>query len=331
MQFNQRISDVGYDWNPMSDPSGPVQDAGVFSMDKNPMNTAKWVQQAARFTDFGLPPQESTVPEFQSNQSIVYTRTIYPWIEDNTHLQMQEGMLVFVASYSDAKCKIYCCAPIYKLNIMMRDQYIQHDIATTKSDFYNNLEANGEQEISKKLYFARRGLEQPSDTDYDKDENVYITKLGIQSRWQFDGVVVSKSESTGPFADIDHPESTDMVTSMGVVVCQRARVHNIWGDVRPGHKLYLILTRVMTRKGYAQYEYQPWFSKENKYPYSMFYKDLAKKECTVGVCYVGLCTEVKERDPPKDMINAALGRYNSTQDAYRAYGSLPCIQVQIRV
>lgn len=335
MQFNQHISNIGYDWNPMSDPSGPVQDAGVFSLDKNPMNSAKWVQQAARYTNFGLPPQESTVPEFQSNQSIVYTRTIYPWIEDNTHLQMQEGMLVFVANYTDSKYKIYCCAPLYKLNILMESQYNDQGSGVNASAFKQSLAVNGEWDIRVKRDAERLNLQgmdvqnTEASLKYDSDENCYMTKQGIQNRWQFDGCVVSKSESTGPFADIDHPESTDMVTSMGVVVCQQARVHNIWGKVRPGNKLYLVLTRVKTSEGYGTFRYVPVYTK-NSYP-SMFYLDDAGRMCSAAVYYIGLCTEVKERDPPQDMINAAIGLHRSTQDAYRAYGSLPCIQVQLRV
>lgn len=334
MQFNQRISNVGYDWDPMSNPTGPVSDAGVLSLDKNPMNSAKWVQQAARFTNFGLAPQESTVPEFQSNQSIVYTRTIYPWINDHTHLQMQEGMLVFVASYSDPKCKIYCSAPIYKLNILMEDQYNEQTVQGQQSDFYRNtLRQEGEQRIRAKRELQNLGIDVGNDSmdDYAKDENCYMTKLGIQGRWQFDGAVVSKSESTGAFAEIDHPEGTDMVTSMGVTVCQQARVHNIWGNVRPGHRLYLILTRKrLANGGYGTFWYEPWYSERNEYP-SKFYLDDAGNMCTPAVYYIGLCTEVKERDPPREMINAAIGLYRSTQDAYRAYGSLPCIQIQIRV
>jgi hypothetical protein len=335
MQFNQRISNVGYDWDPMSNPTGPVSDAGVVSLDNNPMNSARWVQQAARFTNFGLAPQESTVPEFQSNQSIVYTRTIYPWINDNTHLQMQEGMLVFVASYNDPKCKIYCSAPIYKLNILMEDQFNEQTIPGSESPFYTNtLRNEGEQRIRAKRELQNYGINKDADysfEEYAKDENCYMTKLGIQGRWMFDGAVVTKSESTGPFVEADHHESTDMVTSMGVIVCQQARVHNIWGKVRPGHRLYLILTRKrLASGGYGTFWYKPWFSNKNEYP-SEFYLDDAGNMCTPTVYYIGLCTEVKERDPTEDMMHAAIGLYRSTQDAYRAYGSLPCIQIQIRV
>lgn len=299
----------GYDFNAAIEPV-PLSLQNY----KNPGMTGftgeSWVKRAAKFSNYGQAPLQSTVTEFESNQSVIFTRVLYPWIEDTTHFQMQPGMLSFNIKNDNNKINIYCAAPIYKINEILRKDYDE----TTN-------------ELVKKLVDGEDYLytEEGEKLAYKSSENFRYSRRGIMETILFDGCVESKSESAEPNAWLDHHEHTEMVTSAGIIVGKQARVSNIWGAVRPGDKLYLILRKT---KQDGHYHFTTYFHK-NKYP-NEHYIDTKGKRQPAGVIFVGTCTEVKEKDPSPLKVHEAIDSQSSLR-AFEAHGCLPFIQVQLRL
>ena len=84
----------------------------------NPLTDAGWADSFGQFANYGIPrkPTAMEAVEFDSNQPISQTYTVYPW-KDNTHNQIQEYMLVFVSRYMDVDYQMVNMSPVYRLNI----------------------------------------------------------------------------------------------------------------------------------------------------------------------------------------------------------------------
>jgi len=308
-----------------------------------------WIQSAASYTNYGQPADYSVVPQFLANVSITYSYSIYPW-QDRTHEYIQQGMLAFVTRHINQKFKLYCMAPIWKINIEAKTHYVMannqyENVGNAElAEFQGLLAQHGESVLGDYHSALRRGtLDDNLRTIkrfYDlaqKPEYRYLTKFGILSHWNFVGSVLSKGESTGPATYLDMHSDTDIVYVVGCVLGERARVGNIWGGrsvVHPGTRLFLILKRVELANGkYGEFQWVPYASRTREYPprHMTNYRDESGRTCSAFVLYVGVCTESMEKDPSSGQIEMATGLIGGVQQAYEAHGSLPSIQVQIGI
>jgi len=301
----------------------------------NPASDKNWAAAASRFMNNGIPrdPLSLNSVEYDSNQPISHTFTIYPW-KDNTHNQIQTYQLVFVSKFMDSEYNLHNMAPIYRLNMEMREHYSKFNIkfgnvGANVDQFKTDLEKFGETglDIYRSYPFNNDDLEKLS-TFYRNSESenyTYLTKQGILSKWNFSGSVLSKQQSGAPNDNMDFPQTTESLNVVGVVVGGECRVYNIWGAVTAGDKLYLILSK--HRNG--QFYWFSWFSNKS-YP-NFTYKDASNRTQRAFVQYVGLCTRNMEGAPSERQIATALGETNSMEDAYETYGTLPCITVQIGI
>ena len=341
---NVSITNPGQQWDAYGNPNGapvPSNPSNIYRhFDSNPINNMNgWAAGVASFGNNGIAPMQSaTSDEFESNKAIVKNRSIYYW-EDKTHLELQKYMLTFVCKYSDPKLPIYNVAPIYKLNILMKKAYDEYTQPTTDEQnriFREFMEKHGEQGLITYQQWNNKSMklnEQVKLATFDRmskmDEFCYLTQPGILRKWAFDGVVVSKSETEEPNSNLDHVYQSDILPSMGVATAGRSRVHNIWGPVRPGHRLFLVLTRQLLADGkYGAFKFVPRYGLRR--PYETYF-DESGRECKATVIYVGLCTDVREKDPALYNIELALGDYAIGQHAFLAHGSLPCIEVMVGI
>lgn len=272
--------------------------------------------------------------EMDSNVPISHTYSVIPWV-DNTHRQLQPYMLVFATHYVNSKYQqLVNMAPIYKLNIEMQQHYYKYknnlNPPEEMTTFQTYLKEYGEQGLEINLK-----PETPKITQFQQmaksGDFMYLTKYGIMNKWNFLGVVSSKQESCAPNDELDYPEMIDSISSVGVVVGQTARVSNIWGQVKVGEKLFLVLTRKKDAKGNpAAFFLMPWKS-WGDYP-RFEYKDESGRMVRAGYYYIGQCTKNRENIPNQTFIDCALGSGTIlTQDAYENYGALPCIEVQLLI
>jgi len=333
----------GLSWNTQGAAPLPSDPTGLFrTHEANPLNNMDaWVGSVASFANNGLAPlQDYNKPEFDSNVAITYSRPMAPWL-DKTHLQIQKQMVVMLNKNGDPKYPIYTACPVYKLNIMMEDAYNEYtnqfNGADADTDFFKQyLDTYGEESLCTFDRMRKSGMAQNNRTELAKfsrlahtDEFRYLTKHGITSCWSFDGVAVSKGETEEPNAYLDHIESADIVPMVGVIVGGRARVQNIWGHVRPGHKLYLVLTRVKKANGkYGTFKIVPYCGMKKPEHY---YLDDSGRECKAHVWYVGTADDVRQKDPSQYNIDKALGVYRIAEGAFSAYGSLPSFDVYIGI
>lgn len=301
-----------------------------------------WVARAASYTNYGEPADYEEVGNYQANASITHAYSIHPWM-DKTHEYIQQGMLVFLSRYTNHKFKLYNMAPVWKLNIEQRLHYFKSE---------NPYEAGGDPEMEEfKGYlerFGEHGLEcyhQNPEGNSElkrfhmmalKPEYRYLTKFGILQNWNFIGSCQSKGESQAPNAYLDMHSDTDICYVVGCIVGERARVGNIWGTrqhVKPGAKLFLILTRVRTREGYGHFQWVPYATCTRDYPpkHLLSYQDKSGKMCRAFVLYVGVCSENLEKEPAHGQIEMAMGILGGVEQAYEAFGSLPSITIQIGI
>lgn len=310
----------------------------------NPLTNPGWEDAFGAFANYGIPrdPMRLEDVEFDSNQPITHTYTVFPW-KDNTHKQIQEYMLTFVTRYMDPEYHMVNMSTIYRFNIEMTEQWIHftnpRSTILRKTEFEQGLQRYGEQglEMYRTHPFVDSTVEEMK-SFYDvahEEQFVYLTKQGILSKWNFCGAVASKQQSSAPNDDMDFPDTTESVNVIGVNIAGESRIHNLWGDVKPGDKLFLVLTRKKLRNGnYGPFQWISWYGKGGDRP-SFFYTDERDQEQKAYVLYIGLCTRVTNDSggspPSEKQIASALGHYNVIQDAYESYASLPCIVVQIGI
>jgi len=330
------LDDPGYQTN-LNTMEMPIKGPMQSFVDGNPVTLANWEKKVAKFTNNGLHPTATTTPEYLSDNSIVYTYTIYPW-EDKTHLQIQEYMLVFVNKALDRQFKLFNMAPIYQLNIIMNKKYSHFKNANTRTaeatELERLLQIYGEQGLKMAEYTADNPLGTAAELaelkrHAEMPDLLHVTRHGILMNWNFCGAVVSKGESTGAFSYVDHHENSQMTSVVGVVVGQRARINNIWGEVKVGDKLYLILTKPKGKN--TEFQWVPYCNSKYEYPIVKDYTDESGRKCRPFIQYIGICTENKDRTPTKYQRDVAIGLFGNMQQAYEIHGNLPCIQVQIGV
>lgn len=290
----------------------------------------------ARFGNRGIAPNGDVgpiSPEFASDAPIVYSYTILPWI-DNTHLMINEGMLIFMTRYCDRK--IYNAAPIFRLNMELRNLYQQYDL-NRSTDYDGFLSAHGE--FGLEAYSRNPSLRANDElkkfrSESLKDDFWFLTRWGILQRWNFGGVCQTKGESTGAGAYMDNHEASDMMCSMSLNVGARARVANVWGRLEEGDKLYLILTRVRQSNGkYGEFQWIPVHCKKSSFPSlrKYRYRDEGNRICEPFIQYVGIVDVIREKNPSEYAKDRAIGRFGSLQIAYDCYGGLPFVQVELGI
>lgn len=327
----------------LNDPSSVLSlsmEVGDEYFSGNPSSDLNWDKKAAKFLNYGVPknPLDIRSTEFDSNQPIEHTYSVYPW-KDNTHNQIQPYQLVFVSKYLDPEYQLVNMAPIYRLNIAMNEQYNKcyRNFGFNKTEnkqFIDALNEYGETALTNYKSYPYNDIEsEPLSTFYNQavSENyMFLTKQGILSKWNFIGAVISKQQSTAPNDNLDFPQHTESINVVGVVIGQEARVYNIWGNVKPGDKLFLVLTKKKTADGtFGAFQWKPYFCKRD-YP-NFDYEDDAGMKQRAYVQYVGLCTRNMEGEPSEIQKERAIGSYNILSEAYESYGSLPCITVQIGI
>ncbi len=311
---------------------------GAFGLQMDASLGSSWVRAADAYAHGGISPKESSTTEFQSNQAITYSMTIYPY-GDQTHEYIQPGMVAFVSRHVDNKYKLYNMAPVFKMNILQLEAHmaVRSSTSTEAVLFRRLLEQYGEPTLEAYHKSLISG-NPPNSADLkqlytlaQKPEFRYLTKLGIQLNWNFAGIVLSKGESTGPATFLDHHASTDMMHVVGLVVGERSRATNIWGRVSPGDQLFLVLRRAEVD---GPLQWIPYHDRQREYPARSIstYLDKKSRICNSLVQYIGLATEAVERDTTNNEVDSALGLFsNNIKDAYSAHGPLSNIILQVRI
>jgi len=276
--------------------------------------------------------------EFLTNETISHSYAIYPYA-DRTHEYVSEGMLVFMSRHADLRYRLYNVAPIFKLNVLQAEAFLEFKNSQTPKavEFRRYLQQFGDKALLDYAHALREGI--PVDNgDLKKfhalaqqPEFIYLTSFGILSHWNFAGSVISKGESTGSGAYMDHHSPSDVTYVVGIATEMRCRTGNLWGSLFPGDKVYLILTRESDETPFVWY---PYMCRQRDCPgyVDRTYKDKQGRTQMGHVVYVGLVTEVVERDPTRLQIDSAIlidGR--NAKDGYDAYASIPSVMVQIRI
>ena len=293
----------------------------------------------ARFGNRGIAPSGDVgpiSPEHASDAPIVYSYTILPWF-DNTHLMINEGMLVFLTRYCDRG--IYNMAPLFRLNMELRKLYQQYEINGGNNEYNGYLRDHGE--FGLEAYCRSGKANETKKEELRKfrsatltDDFWFLTRWGILQRWNFGGVCQTKGESTGAGVYMDDHDKSDMVCSVSVNIGARAKVSNVWGNVQEGDKLYLILTRVKRANGkYGEFQWKPVYCKKSSFPSIRKYRymDEGGRICEPFVQYVGLADMIREKNPSEYALGRATGNFESLQSAYDFYGGLPKIQVELGI
>jgi hypothetical protein len=269
--------------------------------------------------------------DFLANQTVSHSYAIYPY-SDKTHEYVQEGMLVFVSRHTDVRYRLYNMAPIFKMNILQTEAFIETKLSTTTdATTFKRLLANYGEKVLEEYHCAlKNGIEvQSADMNAfyklaQRQEFMYLTKFGILQHWNFGGSVISKGEAMG---SLEHHQIIDTTYVVGLACSERARTSNLWGHVFPGDKLYVMLTRESKDTPLV---WVPFTSRDHVTNKS--YTDASGRTCNAYIVYVGLVTEAIERDPTTVQIEQALAiNGKNAKDAHEAYGSLPNIIAQIRI
>lgn len=293
-----------------------------------------WARAIQSYGDTSFSANSVGAMEFLTNETVGHSYVIYPYA-DKTHQMIQEGMLVFVSRHTDVRYKLYNMAPVFKMNALQREAYLEFkgSSAPDAVRFKDFLARYGEQALDDYHHAVKNGLggaEQLKDF-YNlarKPEFTYLTKFGILNNWNFGGCVYSKGESTNGGTYLDHHSMTEITYVVGLACAQRARTSNIWGKLCPGDKVYLMLTREDADSPFIWVpfvNYRPSFK-------SSTYKDASNRTCNAHVVYVGLVTESVEREPTQLHIDRAIlkdGR--NTKDGFDAYAVLQFVMLQIRI
>lgn len=321
-------------------PSGmpSIANPGLTGLDAHAASEG-WVRAALAATDGGAAPEFNESPEFQANQAITYNYTIYPW-SDKTHELIQDGMIVFATRWIDPKFKLTNMAPVWKLNILQTEAFLQSKNSTTADfvEFRGYLAEFGERVLEEYHVALRNGLKEAIGnarlhkfyTMSTMPKFQLLTKFGIQQSWNYCGVVCSKGESTGPASFLDHHSQTDICYNVGVVTALRAKTSNVFGKVSPGSVVYLILTR---EDGDSPLQWVPYHNMQREYPPRSYstYTDASGRICDSYVLRLGFVSESVEAEPSVTQVRVAMGLVSTNvEDAAGACSLVKSITLQVR-
>lgn len=299
---------------------------------------AGWTQAAVAYGERVFSEQSVGTMEFLTNETVTHSYAIYPYA-DGTHELIQPNMLVFLSRHNDIRYRLYNMAPLFKMNVLQTESFIEFRNASTPDalKFKAFLREFGEQALEDYHCALKRG-DVPTTTNEKlkafytlalKPEFIYMTKFGILQNWNFGGAVLSKGESTGAGAFLDHHASTAITYVVGLACAQRARVGNLWGKVEVGDQVYLMLTR---QNADSPFVWIPYLRRDRPLFKQSSYTDASGRTCKAHLEYVGLVTEAFERVPSALQIEQAIlidGK--NAKDGYEASASLANIIVQIRI
>jgi hypothetical protein len=309
-----------------------IANPGLTGLDAQAANEG-WVRAALAATDGGSVPEFNESPEFQANQAITYTYTIYPWA-DKTHELIQDGMIVFVSRWIDPKYRLTNMAPAWKLNIMQTEAFLQAKNSTAPdfTEFKRLLAKYGERVLEEYHVALRNGLKEAIGNDElhkfftmaTTPKFQLLTKYGVTQAWNLCGVVCSKGESTGPGSFLDHHSQTDMCYNVGVVSGLKARTSNVFGKVSVGTHVSLILTR---EDANSPLQWLPYHNMQREYPSRIYssYTDAADRICDSYVLKMGIVSESVEMEPSITQTRVAMGLVSTNVEA--AAGACSLIKI----
>jgi len=279
---------------------------------------------------------------YPSNDYIQHTYIAKPWIDDNAHLFIREGMLVFRERDRDAQMRNLSnvvCLP--KLNDILEKQYYDYQSIKNMGAEYA---LPDEDRIE---LFAQQAATTGAPSLLDgknllKSVLRYQTMYGILETWNFIGGILTVPDGTTG-EDMYSFDKADKVVALNVVVGKKIELANIWGGYRDqgapvntGSRLWLILKRV--RKD-GPFKFVPFVTKgpiaprdaDRKYTFTK--KDRSEGSLLGKLIYVGLITVGPGRDAPKAFREAASGimENSTTSNWFEAHGKLPMVEVQLGI
>lgn len=299
----------------------------------------------------GVPTSMHIHSHLPSNDSIVAKYVAKPWLEDDSHLLIREGMLIFSTTELDPQVKdLSNIVSLSKMNeILFRQHHMFQEHNGRVDDLRNFkelLEMFSEKQIEGELSIRSRSPGNPNMSAFVRSLNQsvmrYQTKAGILATWKFIGGVLSISDSTTG-DDMYSMDGSDKVVVIGAVVGKRCMLGNVWGgtndggNVDVGSTVWLILKRRQKPDGsYGEFQYYPYATKwRDGPPKSMLmYGNPFTGTMEQGVAlYIGVVTLSNRNDPAEGFRQTAagLGAGSSVQAAYEAHAKLPDIEVQIGI
>ena len=139
--------------------SGPVpgnfglSSPGISYANWMPTGTASNAGSMARFMSGGVPPKSHGHVQFRSNDFITHAYTIAPW-GDESHLQIMEGMVVFIGTEMDTRHNLTNMVSWAKLNRLCQQARTEYNIMIGEND----PEAQEFRDLLRQ--YGERGLEQ---------------------------------------------------------------------------------------------------------------------------------------------------------------------------
>jgi len=305
------------------------------------------------FLNSGVPTSTHIHSHLPSNDSIVAKYVAKPWLEDDAHLRIREGMLIFATTELDPQIKDL--SNIVSLSKMNEILYRQHHMFQEHANripelatFKQQLDTFSEKQIRGEI--ARRNRFQPGERENTAMNAVirgmnqsvmrYQTTLGIVATWNFIGGVLSVSDSTTG-DDMYSMDGSDKVVSIAAVLGKRCMLGNVWGgtndggNVDVGSTLWLILRRRQKPDGtYGEFQYYPYATKwRDGPPRSMLtYGNPYTGDLEEGVAlFIGTVTLSNRTDPAEGFRQTAagIGAGANVQASYEAHAKIPDIEVQI--
>ena len=253
---------------------------------------------------------------YPSNDYIQHTYIAKPWLEDDAHLYIREGMLVFRERDMDAQMRNLSnvvCLP--KLNDILERQ---HNDYQTLRRMGREYALPDEDLIELTAHDAANGVPMRPDISKNLLKPVlrYQTAYGILETWNFLGGVLTVPDATTG-EDMYSFDKADKVVALNVVVGKKIELANIWGGFRDqgapvntGSRLWLILKRVYKD---GPFKLVPFVTKSEGVPrdsdrrYKFSKEDGSEGSVLGKLIYVGLITRGPQRDSPLPFREAASG------------------------
>ena len=313
------------------------------------------INPVRNFLNSGVPTTVHIHSQLPSNDFIVSSYSAKPWLDDNAHLRIREGMLIFGTTELDPQIQdLNNIASLSKMNeILYRQHHMFQDHAQRipeLTNFYQQLQTYSEKQIEGELYRRHHGTNVNRDDD-SSNLNIavrgvkmsvmrYQTAAGIMMTWNFLGGVLTVSDATTG-EDYYSMDGADKVVVVNAVLGKRCMLGNVWGgtndggNVDIGSTLWLILRRRQRPDGtYGEFQFFPYATKWRDAPprSQILYKNPYTGPMEEGkALLIGTVTLHNREDPANGFRQSAagLGSNGSVQAAFEAHAKIPQIEVQI--
>lgn len=346
--------------------TGPMP--GAFGLGGGPnVPFTEWAPRGAtpasralnNFLRSGQPPSMHGHVTFMSNDFIQYQYTISPW-DNGHHLQIEQGMLCFLAKEMDTKNSMYFMAALPMLNYLCKQNYAEYQAMVAEGyqealEFQTLLETYGERSLEQhhwaratgRIEQWKKNLDGYNTISKDLDKLLrlaqkspyrYLTRFGILQYWNFGGCVQNHNRAAS-LQELDRTDYTEKIVTINLVLGKKARTSNIWGELKNtklGSKQFLILRRKRLSDGsFGAFEIRPYSCVKRSYPPASecSYVDDSGQMVKGYTWSIGTVIEQSDREPMPSAVELAsgIGLQGNPKLAHDAHARLPFMYLALGI